>query len=430
MPVPARTDAVLVRLELDPTGPEEARARLLSVAADGSDREVAAWTVRAPYGDAVMARSPDGERVGVLVGGELRTIALSEGMMREHVAGRDVAAPVPGVSTAPEAIAEALRGAAGPARLVWIDGLARAVWPEGNAPLHAPLDAGWSIELEGSAEVDPQEFTGHHFGGPGAMFFVVGEPAPEDLPALGAEAQRLTDEAWVEDERRSRQAWTFRLVARHAGSETVVHHEERRPRAGVSVLHWPPVVTPHGLLLRRAVSAVEQGGTYHEMQHPWLVAHDGEVRTLPFELGVGPRDVLPDGRLLQPGYDALWWDGSDEAPTALALDGATESLRIGPRAREDDARPHRVLREAFPELPVAWPPPPDDEGWHVEDVRVDAAAAEVVLLLVEGFPDSTPSEEEDPTAWAVVAVPLSGDGPVRGIAHGVRPAGAGTSFAL
>jgi hypothetical protein len=67
-------------------------------------------------------------------------------------------------------------------------------------------------------------------------------------------------------------------------------------------------------VLRRSVSTGDAHGTHQEMQHPWLVTPDGEVRTLPFELGVGPRDTLPDGRLLQPGYDALWWDGSDRTP--------------------------------------------------------------------------------------------------------------------
>jgi hypothetical protein len=71
-----------------------------------------------------------------------------------------------------------------------------------------------------------------------------------------------------------------------------------------------------------------------------------------------------------------------------------------------------------------------DEGWHVVELRVDAQADEVVVLLLEGFPDPCPLKGEDPTAWAVVALGLGGNGPVRGIAHGTRPGGHGTSFAL
>ena len=435
--VPTRTDPALVRLELDPAGsPAEAQVRLVVVAAGGTERELAAWSVREPYRDVVLARSDDGTRAGVLIGDELRTVALEDGATVDRVGGVAIAAPVPGVPTDdPATFAQAV-GAAWPARLVWVDGLARAVWPEGNAPRHAPLADGWSIELAGDAEVDPDQATGHNGGGGGAMMPIwLGDPpTAEELPAVEREMERLTREMRAEDERRSRESRVFRLVARRAGRETIVHHEDLAPLKGVTSLHWPPIVTPHGLLLRRSVSTSHTVGTGQEMQHPWLVTPEGEVRTLPFELGVGPRDTLPDGRLLLPGYDALWWDGSDEAPSALTLEGDAEPLRVGPDGRDDYARPHRLLRDAFADLRPAWPPPPGDEGWHVVDLRVDAEADEVIVLLVEGFPDPSPAEihgeGEDPTAWAVVALGLGGDGPVRGIAHGTRPAGAGTSFAL
>ncbi|MGX6448491.1 hypothetical protein ACVU7I_10550, partial [Patulibacter sp. S7RM1-6] len=376
------------------------------------------------YGDAVVARSPDGGRVGLLVAGEVRTVDLEDGTLVHRADG--AAAHAPGSGTDPEAT----DGTDGKPVLVWVDGVARVAWPEAGGVLHVPLADGWAIELDGDAEVDPDQSSGDGTTGPPFAIWVGDVPPDADVAAMRREQERVERAMRIEAEQRSRVPVTFRLVAHRDGRATVVHHEERSLVAGSTTLHWPPVVTPHGLLLRRSVRTARGGGADRDMQAPWLVTPDGQVRTLPFQLGVGPRDTLPDGRLLLPAYSALWWDGSDEAPTALALDGATEPLRIGPRAWEDAARPHRVLRDAFPELPVAWPPPEGDAGWHVVDARVDAAADEVVLLLVEGFPEPYPLEDEDPTAWALVAVALGGGGPVRGIAHGARPAGAGTAFAL
>lgn len=426
---PTRFDPALLRLDLDATGVSgEANARLLTVGADGTERELSSWAVSEPYGDVALARSGDGARAGVLIGRELRTVALGDGATVDRVDGPMAAAPVPGVPT-DDPWAEGYRG---DPVLVWVEGVARVVWPEGPRPFRAPLTDGWSIELDGDAEVDPDQATGHNSMSMGsAMPIWLGDPpSADDAPAVERAMQEATREIRAKEAQRSRRIVTFRLVAHRAGQETLVHEERLAPTAGVTSLHWPPIVTPHGLVLRRSVSTADAHGTYQEMQHPWLVTPSGEVRTLPFELGVGPRDTLPDGRLLLPGYDALWWDGSDEAPSALALDGIDEPLRVGPDGRDDHARPHRLLRDAFVDLRPVWPPPPDDEGWHVVDLRVDAEADEVVVLLLEGFPDPYPLEGEGPTAWAVVALGLGGNGPVRGIGHGTRPGGAGTSFAL
>jgi hypothetical protein len=186
--------------------------------------------------------------------------------------------------------------------------------------------------------------------------------------------------------------------------------------------------------------------SHEEMQHPWLVTPDGTVRVLPYESGVGPRGALPDGRLLLPAADPLWGDEPDEPLSGLTLHGEARPLCAGPRPGEDDARPSRLLREAFPELaPIAGSnaagAPADggechaDDGaagaaWAVVDARVDEAADEVVVLLTTGGFDGVVSGDGSPLGWALVAFGPDRPGSVRGIARGTRPADAGGALEL
>jgi len=194
-------------------------------------------------------------------------------------------------------------------------------------------------------------------------------------------------------------------------------------------VQWPVHSGSRGVLLRRSHVTVEAGpqaegggGIAHsgfEVLHPWLVTPDGTVTVLPFELGNAPIGTLPDGRFLLPCYAAMWWDGADEALTALSDDGSTEPLRLD----GESLTPSAIARAIDPSLVV---PRADDydheDAWAVAGARVQDGA--LVLALTRG------GEPGDP--WLLVALALDGlvCGPPRRVAAGRTPSETRVHFAV
>lgn len=202
-----------------------------------------------------------------------------------------------------------------------------------SAEIAHELEDGWTIHVRGSW-YDDGGFSGGHRGGSRHFGRLPGTTVDE-LRAAMVE-QRAKDEREAATPRELR----VRLV--REGVDVTVIDERRLPADDPASLIWPPIVTPAGVVLRweRTTSTidrpdgrpVEPGEAPHHsettVQRAWLVSPDGDVGQLPFELGTAPIAIWPDGRLLMPSVDPLWWDGDDEPITLLDLAGTSEPLLV------------------------------------------------------------------------------------------------------
>ncbi len=371
---------------------------------DGGVRRLAAWPATADD-DFAASWSPDGAHVAVLAGGELSVVSAVDGA----VASAGTLSPPPEPDGPPFHSTEPV--------IVWQPSGAPLVLRPGlEGPSLIPLQDGWEVRLHGAVEVD-----GGHTGHGSSWMGLMSEPGTS-AEAMRAERARLDErEALV-----ASRPIAFGLTAVRNGVEIPVHEERRAPAEGVTKLHWPPIVGPRGVLLRRSVETMDRqaGGRIRsdiEMQHPWLVTPAGAVRTLPFELGVSPLATLPDGRFLLPGADALWRDGRDEPLHALADGGRLEPVRLD----GDPVSASAMLAAVAEDLLPAEPPEiPEDALWGFEAARVDAETGELVLLLAEDF------EIADGVRWVVLTIALAGSGAPRLVARGEAPAGSRTVVVL
>lgn len=401
--------------EARPTGGGAADVSLATVDRDGGECPLAAWSAGGGEGEEgylLLSLSPDRAAVAVLAGGELRTLLLGDGAVPSRLAR----APEP----------EELLPDPQDLDLVWQpDGTAVAWWPVGEGSLAAALGHGWELSVEGAVILD-EGHTGHHSSSP-RLSFRLGTPEH----VMEAEKARFRERSAVA----ARRPTAFRLRARFGASETLVHEEERTPAEGVTQLHWPPVVGPLGVLLRRSVKTTRHelragdpfGGEREdtEMQCPWLVSPEGEVRALPVELGVSPLTALPDGRFLLPGADALWRDGRDEPLHTLSDDGRMEPVLLG----GEPVTPTRLLATLAPDgLPEKPPDIPEDARWGFDQARVDPHTGELVLLLADGPWEDSMSFER--VRWLVVGIPLTGTGGPSLVARGEWPVGTLGAIAL
>ena len=239
--------------------------------------------------------------------------------------------------------------------------------------------------------------TGHQSG---TLSFLWLGPGPRDEDEIARAHAELADAALV--------PLTRRIAIRDGDRTMVVHEADRSPAAGGEALLWPPIAGPLGVLLRHAVVTDDGRHSSAESQPPWLLALDGTITQLPFELGVSPLLAMPDGRWLLPGADALWRDGYDEPLSLLAADGGIEALLVGGAP----VPASRVLREAVPELLAGLQPvdPDDDVPWETVGARL-AADAGTLHLAVELV------REENRRAVVVAALPLDGTRPAHLLAH-------------
>lgn len=216
----------------------------------------------------------------------------------------------------------------------------------------------------------------------------------------------------------------------------VVHDERSSAEQGFVQLHGPALVGPAGVMLRQSIVSARDADPDEpdgrlawdtEMQHPWLVATDGAVTRLPFELGVAPLCVLPDGRFLLPGADPLWRDDCDEPLSALDHDGETEPLQVGGAP----LTPSRIVELAE----SSWAPvrERDAAGWPLGDFPFDTQRAridgdELIVLLADhdvgDWEEDSPFIDEPELRWVLAAAALDGTH-VRVIAHGSTPVGQG-----
>lgn len=383
---------------------------------EGEPIDRASWTVDIVDDscEVVVSRSPDRESVAVLVGPELRTIDLRDGALSEPV----VVAPLDRVALAADPLLD--RGRDDPA-IVWDENtIPAAIRPGLTRALSLSLEPGWTLSLVGAAVVDGGH-SGHMCSGSG-VFAADGESVHELWAALHERQAKTLGE----EER-------FRCATVRRGRETLVHEEAGLHRDGTTKLHWPPVVGPAGALLRRSrVTRVfddpERGSGLvedTEMGAPWLVTRDGEVRTIPVELGVSPLCELPDGRYLLPGNDALWRDGTDEELHVLDADGRVEPLLV----EGAPVDPSRILGKLAPQL---LPTPEQREDETVCDpraARIDPVSGDLIVLLAE-LPWETDARRDPSGPWAVVAVPLAPARSWRLLAIGDRRPGTHVAVAL
>lgn len=278
------------------------------------------------------------------------------------------------------------------------------------------LDDGWELLLTG-ALIDDGGFSGGHTSSTLGLLHIDGDEGHatvhDVIDAIDARAA-AEHPVWLELRR---------------GDVAVVLADERSdPLDGSVELFWPPIVSEAGVLLRHSRTSRTSDGRPRwdtEMQHPWLVAPDGTVTQLPFELGVSPLGVLPDGRYLLPGSDPLWRDDYDESLSALSHDGETEPLLVG----GEPLRPSRLVRLADP----AWAPERerDASGWPVEDFPFDTQRAridgdELIVLLADyalkDWAEDSPYMDEPALRWVTAAASLDGSA-MRLIAHGTTAPG-------
>jgi hypothetical protein len=140
------------------------------------------------------------------------------------------------------------------------------------------------------------------------------------------------------------------------------------------------------------------------------VTPDGTVTILPFEFGNRPLGTLPDGRFLLPCWGAMWWDGPDEALTALSDDGIAEPLFLDGKP----LTPSGIVSAFDPTLVVPRRDTYDHkDAWHIAGARVDGET--LAVALERGGAVGGP--------WLVAEIPLDGTvcGPPRLVAAG-RPA--------
>lgn len=275
------------------------------------------------------------------------------------------------------------------------------------------LDDGWVLLVDGGV-TDDGGFSGGHFSMTGGLAWTE-EPSAEERAAA-------TQQFEAEEQARAATVRHVRIEACRGEVAVVLADEQNAPLDGTVELYWPPMVSEAGLLLRHSRSSVTVDGRPRwdsESQHPWLIAPDGTVTQLPFELGVSPLCVLPDGRYLMPGADPLWRDDYDEPLSALAADGQLEPLQV-------DGQP--LLPSQLVSLADAsWAPERkrDEHGWPLEDFPFWAQRARIdgdeLILLLADFTIGDWAEEgpyvEEPLRWLIAAVKLDGTA-LRLIAHG------------
>lgn len=292
-----------------------------------------------------------------------------------------------------------------------------------HSELTAQLADGWTIHVRGGWW-DDDGFCGGHHGGSRHFGRLPGTTVEELRTAMV--------EQRAEDEREAATPVETHVRLVRDGVDVTVIDERRLPAEDPASLLWPPIVTPSGVVLRweRTTTSidrpdgrpVEAGEAPHHtdttIQRAWIVRPDGVVDLLPFELGVGPIAVSPDGRLLLPSTDPLWWDGDDEPLTLLDLDGATEQLVVdgGP------ITPSRILSsigEGFANAPEHGEfadtvgADLDSPHWTVRQARFDSDALTLRLSNDHRHPDAT--------EWVVVEVPLRGLWAVRRVGTGEVP---------
>lgn len=381
-----------LRVEVSASG----SARLLALDMDGLDRLVAEWTVplrASERGDAVVTRSPSGERAAVRVGEFAWTFGLQTG----ELVGQHTANP----------------GYWQPDVLYWgTDEIAR-IWMAADGPLDALLAAGVQINILGPVEEDDGEATSG--GGGGSLYFVDPETSRAAKEAAFKKARATANAAALAEVH-------LRLAVSFHGRESIVQDVHATHRAGLMRVQWPPLTGPHGVLIRRVhvQSLPPQGGLRQthseafEVQHPWLITPDGQVHTLPFVLGNRPLTTMPDGRFLLPCFGPMWWDGPNEGLSVVDNDGNSELLK------SDDGHltPIGIVRAIDPSLVPAEDPDDHDtdEAWTCVAACADADTLTVALEHGDRGVDPGGS-------WLVAELPLDGTtcGPPRRIAGGTPP---------
>lgn len=384
--------------------------------ADGTERTLAAWADAVGERDRLLlSRSPDGGRAAVALGKFVRTLDVRDGSV----------------------IARAPIGHSEPSLVFG--------WPEQGAVVVRDADArsgpdlpigdGWTLRVRKGIVLD-DGFSGG-FTGAAPMVSV-----PVDHPDAGAALAEGASRIRAEAQRRAAVAASARSVepsiflSRGDGDWVAVDGI-----SGSHDLHWPPVVSPEAILLRRSTkeiriaepeSAADPGVSYESgPAHPWLVTSAGEVSTVPAELAVSPICVLPDGRYLLPGASETWRDDADEPMATFGRDGHVQPWVVGgstPRAGRIIAA---LAPDLLPEvLPAdldhgAWT---DDEDMWVHAGRVSHDRSSVLLLLTEGtwWPDW---HEPEACAWVVAEITLA-DGALRLVARGARAEGDAFTVAL
>lgn len=281
------------------------------------------------------------------------------------------------------------------------------------------LADGWTIHVLGSV-VDDEGWSGGHTTSTVGYLGLPGATIEETLAALDARR--------AEDQRAARTPVPLRVRLTRGETSVTVFDEARLPAEGPAMLLWPPTVVPDGVVLRwsRETTVFErvdgqpagrgqaprQDGS--EPQPGVLVTLEGQVRELPFELNVAPIAVAPDGRLVLPSQDPLWWDDGDAPLTLLALDGEREPLLVGGQP----VTPSRLLGaigEPFRNSSDDAAPASSDPHWTIRQARF--ARGELALRLVHDEPEYDEAVAHD-REWVAVALALEGRGSVRRLGTG------------
>lgn len=380
-----------VRVEVPDSGP----SRVIALDMDGADRLVAEWTVAPAATECrhvALSRSPDETRVGVRVDDAVWTFELATGDLVSHceatTTGRDA-----GI-------------------VFWGEDGAAHIWLQADGPLDAVLAPGVTISVLGPVEEDDGEATS---GGGGEFLFHAAGTSAADKDAALSRARAAAETAASAD-------LHVRLAVTVQGHERVVHDDRTTPSAWVTRVQWPPLTGPRGVLLRRVHVRSEppQAGTRqvgsqsYEVQHPCLVTRDGEIRTLPFELGNRPLTTMPDGRFLLPCYGPMWWDGPNEGMSVVDDDGRSELLQTG----GEHVTPMGIVRAIDPSLVPAEDPVgyESDDAWTFVAAR--ARADTLTVALEQGHRGA-----DRGASWMLAELPLDGItcGPPRHIAGGTPP---------
>lgn len=187
-----------------------------------------------------------------------------------------------------------------------------------------------------------------------------------------------------------------------------MHHERTSHGDAWPVLHWPPVLGPDGLVLRRTSRTATETGMETRSCEPWLVRTDGTVTVIPVELAVSPLTHLPGAGWLLPGSSALWRDDYNEPLHRLSEGGDIEPFLLAGRP----VTPHSVVLELAPELtteavPVFWEG--GDARWSFHAAAMCPDGSSFLLLLADGD-----VSDPEPVSWLVASLPTDGSrGPTR-----------------
>ncbi len=400
---------------------------ITAVASDGSERVLAAWSdTVGEYDRLLISRSPDGGRVAVALGRFVRTISTTDGSIitREPI-GHSEPSLVFGWPDRGEVVVRDADAPSGP---------------------DLPIGGGWTLKVDGDIEQD-DGFSGGFYGG--GMFVGVSEDTPrEELVDAVAEAREEAVTA-------AARPVALGVMLERDGRWITVTDESSSATDGVTTLHWPPIVHPDGVLLRRTrdsaivrepVSDVDVGSEFESgPAFAWFVGVDGSVREVAVPLSVSPIAVLPDGRFLLPGGSPIWRDDGDEWLGAFGVDDAMDDQDChfreggtgGPLLVGGELiRPSRIIASVAPDLlPDPMPADPahpawrNDEGFWVHAGRVSEDGSTLTLLLAEA--DWTADwDQPDAANWLVVDVSLQGDARIRLIARGGHPDGDAEAIAL